>query len=127
MAVDLTIHRIATGKGPTMRRVGIDGRRLAMGVVVASLFAGGWPGCAAGPAVPAEDDDGDDGSGGEAGSGGDGGGGDQTCPGATECNGACVDSDFDPQNCGACGVACAPTELCSQGTCGDACSGGTTQ
>lgn len=37
---------------------------------------------------------------------------DQAC-----CNGTCVSLYFDPQNCGACGRACAPGQRCSAGTC----------
>lgn len=40
------------------------------------------------------------------------------------CNGACVGQDSN--NCGACGVTCAPTQVCSEGTCGSSCTGGTT-
>jgi hypothetical protein len=28
------------------------------------------------------------------------------------CNGTCVDTESDPANCGACGTACLPTEVC---------------
>jgi Stigma-specific protein, Stig1 len=55
-----------------------------------------------------------------------GAGGANQCPGATLCNGFCVDTKFDPNNCGACGTACQPGEVCSNGQCGVNCSGGTT-
>jgi hypothetical protein len=48
-------------------------------------------------------------------------------PGATLCNGTCTVTDFDPQNCGTCGMACAQGEVCSGGQCGLSCSGGTTK
>jgi len=59
------------------------------------------------------------------GSGGTGGGG--QCPGATLCNGVCVQTDYDPNNCGACDNKCASGELCSAGKCAGQCLGGTTE
>ncbi len=35
----------------------------------------------------------------------------------TECGGACVDTSSDAKNCGACGTACAQSEVCVQGGC----------
>ncbi|MCB9641753.1 MAG: hypothetical protein H6728_01630 [Myxococcales bacterium] len=32
----------------------------------------------------------------------------------TECNGVCIRTQVDPQNCGACGTTCATGEVCSQ-------------
>ncbi len=45
----------------------------------------------------------------------------------TACGDRCVDLSVDPANCGACGVACKSTELCSRGHCGVGCFGGTTR
>ena len=41
--------------------------------------------------------------------------------GTSECADECVNLDFDNQNCGACGVECAPDELCAFGTCEGTC------
>ena len=55
-------------------------------------------------------------------------GGDSGCPpGQTECNGTCRILDFDPDNCGACGVTCMSGDVCSAGSCGLNCAGGTTE
>src|SRR5437763_10228313 len=35
----------------------------------------------------------------------------------TQCNGKCVDTATDPQNCGSCGKACAMKEACNGGMC----------
>jgi len=40
----------------------------------------------------------------------------------TSCNGACVSTNNDPANCGACGHACQGTELCSHGQCVSVCA-----
>ncbi|MBI4702589.1 MAG: SBBP repeat-containing protein [Deltaproteobacteria bacterium] len=37
--------------------------------------------------------------------------------GTTKCGNKCVDTQTDAANCGACGVACAPGEICSAGKC----------
>lgn len=67
-------------------------------------------------------------TGGVGATGGTGGtGGGNQCPGATLCNGSCVQTDFDPNNCGACGTKCATGELCSAGKCAGQCLGGTTE
>lgn len=42
------------------------------------------------------------------------------------CGAACVDSRFDPMNCGGCGIACPPSLRCNQGMCGLTCPSGTT-
>src|SRR5262249_22690476 len=42
------------------------------------------------------------------------------------CGAECADPAKDPAHCGACGHACATTEVCSQGVCADACSTGLT-
>jgi hypothetical protein len=40
------------------------------------------------------------------------------CPtGQTRCDGTCLDTSADPQNCGGCGVACKGTDVCSASTC----------
>ncbi len=50
---------------------------------------------------------------------GDGG----TCgPGQVACGTGCATLALDPLNCGACGNACAPGEVCSSGTCADTCA-----
>ncbi len=70
---------------------------------------------------------GGDGDAGKA-EGGNGTGGDvDICPGGTICNDVCTQTDFDPNNCGACGTKCAEGEVCSMGQCGLQCSGGTTK
>src|SRR5262245_29156695 len=44
------------------------------------------------------------------------GGGPVVCgAGELECGGACVNPDTDPLNCGLCGSACAPMEVCDLG------------
>jgi hypothetical protein len=47
--------------------------------------------------------------------------------GRTACGESCTDIGTDRENCGACGAACAPSEVCSQGACGLSCGGGTTK
>ena len=37
--------------------------------------------------------------------------------GTTQCGNSCVNVNVDPANCGSCGNACAPTQLCSSGQC----------
>jgi len=39
-------------------------------------------------------------------------------PGETDCDGACVDTGSDTNNCGGCGVACPAGAKCSGGSCG---------
>jgi hypothetical protein len=50
-----------------------------------------------------------------------------TCPNATECNGVCVVTKRDFENCGACGHACKAGEVCVQGGCALQCGGGATK
>jgi 5'-nucleotidase len=44
--------------------------------------------------------------------------------GQVECGGACVDTGADAANCGACGRACAPGEVCAAGACETSCPSG---
>jgi len=53
----------------------------------------------------------------------DGGGG--GCGALAECSGTCVDTRYDPGNCGGCGNACAAGEVCNDGTCSSSCGLGT--
>ena len=47
-----------------------------------------------------------------------GGGGGETCPDSqTRCNGECVNTSNDPENCGGCGIQCGPGFGCQQGVC----------
>ena len=47
------------------------------------------------------------------------------CPtGQTECNMHCTDVITDPNNCGACGTSCEPTEICQGGVCKPTICGG---
>ena len=52
-------------------------------------------------------------------------------PYETLCNGACIVTNLDPSNCGACGQACAAGQACSAGVCSSTCTtptnGGTVQ
>jgi len=48
--------------------------------------------------------------------------------GAQTCNGTCTVTQFDPNNCGACGNKCASGQSCVSGTCTSSeCNGGSTQ
>jgi hypothetical protein len=48
----------------------------------------------------------------------------QGCSGLAFCGGACVDTQSDETNCGACNVVCGPTQTCSLGDCVDLGGGG---
>ncbi|HWL85141.1 MAG TPA: hypothetical protein VNO21_05030, partial [Polyangiaceae bacterium] len=49
------------------------------------------------------------------------------CPdGYLSCVNACFDGQFDRNHCGSCDVACPSAAVCSEGTCGGQCTGGTT-
>jgi hypothetical protein len=51
-------------------------------------------------------------------------GGTAGCPsGQAECDGTCTNTQYDPNNCGNCGVVCGNGEYCSQGTCSAQCLG----
>ena len=39
------------------------------------------------------------------------------CGSQTQCGSTCVDTTSDPNNCGACGVACSASETCTNGQC----------
>lgn len=41
------------------------------------------------------------------------------------CDGRCVDSSHDPQNCGSCGAVCTADEICENALCAMRCVGGT--
>lgn len=38
-------------------------------------------------------------------------------PGFSDCSGQCVNTNDDPNNCGACGTVCAPGDACNNGAC----------
>jgi hypothetical protein len=60
------------------------------------------------------------GTSGAAGSGGTGPGG--ACPSyQSRCNGACIPTSADPDNCGGCGVKCTGAQVCSGGACATDC------
>ena len=42
------------------------------------------------------------------------------------CNGVCIPTSQDPQNCGGCGVTCTATQVCSGGACSSSCLPGLT-
>jgi hypothetical protein len=48
-------------------------------------------------------------------------------PSLGSCDGGCVQLDYDPKHCGACGRACASGEVCSLGKCASSCAGGLTE
>lgn len=59
-------------------------------------------------------------------SGGDAGTGDE-CPAyQTRCNGVCIPTSVDPDNCGGCGVTCGQDQVCSGGSCTASCLAGLT-
>jgi hypothetical protein len=69
------------------------------------------------------------GTNGDGGSGsGDGGGVvDSACPAYQHyCNGACIPTSVDPDNCGGCGVKCTSSQVCSGGACESSCLPGLT-
>jgi hypothetical protein len=72
-----------------------------------------WIGCATAPVL---DDD--------AGTTPDAGKPDASaCPGSgMRCGATCADVTKDPNNCGACGTKCKPTQYCASGKCSDACT-----
>ena len=47
--------------------------------------------------------------------------------GTTACDAECVDTDTNPDNCGACGILCGDSEVCDAGECVSRCGGGTTE
>jgi hypothetical protein len=38
-------------------------------------------------------------------------------PNQTQCNGTCVNTNIDKNNCGGCGIACTAAQVCQNGTC----------
>ncbi len=89
-------------------------RTISMAWLFAALLALGLAGCG---------DDGRPPIGGDTSVGGDGG----TCPsGQTSCSGVCVDTRYDPMNCGGCGMDCGG-DLCNMGTCSGGCGVGTVE
>lgn len=42
-------------------------------------------------------------------------------PYQADCGSGCMPITLDPKNCGACGVTCAPSQVCSAGTCSNTC------
>lgn len=90
-----------------------------------------------GPTADAADGSGSPGDGGDVASdaapsdaegGGDAGGGDGCNIYQSLCNGQCIPTNTDPDNCGGCGVTCAADEVCSGGACvaSDRCMSGLT-
>ena len=76
----------------------------------------GGPGDDGGPPADGGSPDGGSADGGSPDGSADGGV--PTCPLGTQfCNGSCVDTDADPNHCGACNSTCAGNELCVQGMC----------
>ncbi len=55
--------------------------------------------------------------------GGAGGGGGGCTAAQTSCAGACVDTQSDPRNCGACANACPAGQVCAAGNCASTCIG----
>ncbi len=52
----------------------------------------------------------------------------KSCAGAESiCNNECIDTQTDPNNCGACAIACKPGEVCNAGACALSCGTGSTQ
>ena len=48
--------------------------------------------------------------------------------GTTSCNGTCTVTDFDPSNCGGCGIKCGVAQSCVKGLCTSSeCNGGSTK
>lgn len=99
---------------PTLRISGVA----APAALLGSLFMAAW-GCAAGGA--------DTNTSAGVGGGGQGGSGFFCGPGITACDGVCVDTTTDPENCGMCAKACAAGEVCVSGTCSLECPGGSTK
>ncbi len=102
-------------------------------LLTAALTVGAlWTGCTSGtdPFNKKSTSQGGNGQGGnaEGGNAEGGSGGDvNVCPGGTMCNNVCTQTDFDPNNCGACDTKCGDGQVCSMGQCGLVCSGGTTK
>lgn len=107
--------------------------------VLVSVFAVAWVGCSDDTATGGRSAGGSGGqgtagnqAGGAGGSGGQGfgggggvggqGGTTPGCPGGQElCNGECIPTVVDPNNCGGCGLTCAPNQVCLSNGCADAC------
>jgi len=94
---------------------------LSAGVVLACIGALALGGCGSDSRSPS----GSDGGGVDSGGGG-GDGGTSGCPGALlDCGGTCVDTRYDPGNCGGCGMACTGGDVCNDGSCSSSCGVGT--
>jgi len=102
--------------------------RAGLAIGVAFISAATWTGCGSsndpeiGTLVPT-------GSGGAAATSAvSSSSGGSLCPGGTLCGDVCTNPQFDPANCGACGMACPSGEVCAAGACAATCeSGGTKQ
>ncbi|HEX4406521.1 MAG TPA: hypothetical protein VH560_16900, partial [Polyangia bacterium] len=94
-------------------------------IVAAALVEGGCGKSSVAPLSPGPDGasfvDGSPSTGGTAGTSGapsDGG----ACPSYQSlCNGACIPTSTDPNNCGGCGIKCASTLSCAGGSCASGC------
>ncbi len=95
-------------------RFGTLGGALSLGL----LIGVGAAGCGGSTSLPIPDGSLPDGDTADAGG---------ACGSLSSCGGDCVDTRFDPGNCGACGSACASDEVCNDGTCASGCGLGTTQ
>ncbi|NUP11865.1 MAG: hypothetical protein HOW73_37945 [Polyangiaceae bacterium] len=113
-------------------------RRVVVSTSSAALLvlAVAWAGCSddtgTGASTSTSNGGGDSGGGGSSfngggGSGAEGGGSESGCPiYTTLCDGVCIPTSVDPNNCGDCGVICEGDLACSAGACSDTCLPGQT-